>query len=59
MTRAYRFMRTDVRTPIIILTADATPEAEQACIDAGADAYITKPIDFSELEVLIARLLGK
>ncbi len=56
VTRAYRFMRTDVRTPIIILTADATPEAEQACIDAGADAYITKPIDSRKLLAAIAEL---
>ncbi len=31
--------------PILALSADATPETRRACEDAGADAYLTKPID--------------
>ena len=33
------------RTPIIILTANATAEARQECQEAGVDTYLTKPIE--------------
>jgi two-component system sensor histidine kinase RpfC len=54
VAKTYRFMRTDLSTPIIILTADVTPEAENACIEAGANSYITKPIDSQKLLSVIA-----
>jgi two-component system sensor histidine kinase RpfC len=31
--------------PIIVLTANATEEAKQQCIDAGANAFMTKPFE--------------
>jgi CheY-like chemotaxis protein len=36
-------------TPVIILTADATPKRRRELIDAGAVAYLTKPVDLSAL----------
>jgi two-component system sensor histidine kinase RpfC len=39
------------RTPFIVLTADATPEARAECERAGAHAFMTKP-------VVVERLLG-
>jgi signal transduction histidine kinase len=39
--------------PVIALSADASPFAK--AIDA--DAYLTKPVDFSELEAVIGRVL--
>jgi signal transduction histidine kinase len=39
--------------PVIALSADASPYAK--AIDA--DAYLTKPVDFSELEAVIGRVL--
>jgi len=35
----------DEQIPIIALSADATFETRQACLDAGANAYITKPVE--------------
>ena len=44
--RQTRFMEAGSgrRTPFIVLTADATSDAREACIKAGAFAYLTKPI---------------
>lgn len=39
----------DRQLPIIGLTANATPEQLEACIAAGMNAYVTKPIDVNEL----------
>ena len=37
------------RVPIIGLTADATPQTRQRCLDAGMDACLTKPIRPDEM----------
>ncbi len=45
------------RLPIIALTADATPEAEALCREAGMDACLTKPIEPERLIRAIADLV--
>ncbi len=45
------------RTPIVALTADATPEMQVRCRDAGMDDCLTKPIDPSHLISVINRLV--
>ena len=51
-----RFMEIDRHVPTIILTADATAEALHRCKEAGADAYLTKPVESRRLLETIARL---
>jgi two-component system sensor histidine kinase/response regulator len=41
--------------PIIALTADAMREAEQKCLDAGMDSYLSKPIDRELLAACLHR----
>ena len=45
--------------PVIILTADATREALRRCEEAGADDYLTKPVESRRLLAEIARLSRK
>ncbi len=46
------------RVPIILLTADATVEAERDAQEAGIDAYLTKPIETEKLLDTIQQLSG-
>jgi PAS domain S-box-containing protein len=39
--------------PVIALTALARPGDEQACLDAGANAYLSKPVDLQKLVEII------
>jgi two-component system sensor histidine kinase RpfC len=53
--KALNFIDVD-RIPCIMLTADATPKARQQSLEAGADVFMTKPIDSRALLSEIARL---
>ena len=58
-TRAIRKLAGFAKVPIVAVSAHDTADFQADALSAGCDSYITKPIDFSELEILIARLLGK
>lgn len=47
------------RLPVIALTAKAMKDDKQKCIDAGANDYITKPVDVERLLSLLRVWLSK
>lgn len=47
----------DTYLPILILTADITPEARARALSGGAKDFITKPIDILEVSLRIRNLL--
>lgn len=52
-TRRIRQLPALGRVPIIAVSAHDTADFHAEALAAGCDAYITKPIDYSELEDLI------
>jgi CheY-like chemotaxis protein len=44
--------------PIVAITAFGTEGFQRAAYDAGISGYLTKPIDFDRMHLLIARLLS-
>lgn len=58
-TRAIRKLDGFKDMPIVAVSAHDTTDFQSEALSAGCNSYITKPIDFSQLETLIARLLGK
>lgn len=42
------------RLPVIAVTAQAMHGDKEKCLQAGADAYISKPVDFDKLLELLA-----
>jgi signal transduction histidine kinase len=45
--------------PVIVVTADATLQHEQQLRDAGATAYLTKPLDLARFEAELGRALWR
>ena len=56
-TRLIRKLPECQSTPIIAVSAHDTSDFQSEAIEAGCNTYVTKPIDFAELEDLIAELL--
>jgi two-component system sensor histidine kinase/response regulator len=54
-TRLFRASETGLRTPIIAMTANAMASDRDACVAAGMDAFISKPIKPEELQTLLQR----
>ncbi|WP_296642830.1 response regulator transcription factor [Roseinatronobacter sp.] len=51
--------RAHLETPVIVLTARAQVSDRVGALDQGADDYITKPFDFSELEARCRAVLRR
>jgi len=54
-----RLRRRNKRAPVIILTARDDVEDRVAGLDLGADDYLTKPFDLSELEARLRALIRR
>ncbi len=46
-------------TPVLVLTGTAGKEATVMALDAGADDYVTKPIDFDEFKARVRALVRR
>ena len=57
---AVLFYIEDARTiPSIAMTANVFEEDRKACLDAGMDEHIAKPIDIEKLRAVILSVLNK
>jgi len=56
-TRALRVeerLRVLVRTPVVAMTANAFRANREACLDAGMDAFLSKPYTLAQLSAVLA-----
>ena len=59
---AIRLLRADATTaavPMVALTALAMPGDRERCLEAGADAYLSKPVRLAEVLELVKRLASR
>ena len=53
-----RAERAAPRVPVIALSASVLSDDRRAALDAGMDAFVSKPVDLVELSLQMARVLG-
>jgi two-component system sensor histidine kinase RpfC len=58
VAKRWRFIE-EGHLPLIMLTADATEEAQQMCDEAGIDTFLTKPVDSRNLMSVLAKLTSQ
>ncbi|MDT7604172.1 MAG: two-component system, cell cycle response regulator DivK [Acidobacteriota bacterium] len=58
-TRRIRQQDGLARIPIVAVSAHDTTDFHADALAAGCNEYVTKPIDFDQLEALLKKLLGK
>jgi len=57
--RAVEAERGEPRTPIVALTANAFAEDREACLAAGMDGFLVKPLDRDKLGAVLATISGQ
>jgi signal transduction histidine kinase len=58
-TRTIRASESEFKNiTIIAMTADATKDEEDACLKAGMDGFVSKPIEFKRLRKIVSSYLG-
>ena len=55
--RAMRKLPLAADLPIVAITANVSAGERQRCIDAGASAYVPKPVDTTDLLLLLSEWL--
>ena len=58
-TRRIRELEGLGRVPIVAVSAHDTNDFHADALAAGCNEYVTKPIDFDELDALVKKLLAK
>lgn len=58
LLRRYRLL-CQSRAPVVIVTADTTFDATRECAEAGADAFLTKPVTAAALLSTVERLIAE
>lgn len=58
-TREIRSLPEFRKVPIVAVSAHDTADFHSEALNAGCNVYVTKPIDYPELEELVQRLLSK
>lgn len=56
-TRRIRRMPGFERVPIVVVSAHDTADFHAEALASGCNEYVTKPIDFGQLELLLKRLV--
>ena len=46
------------RLPVVVLSADVTPDSKRECLEAGADSFLAKPIEAARLLEELQTLCG-
>lgn len=61
MTRRIRALESERggHVPIIAMTVLIQPETRKACLEAGMDDYVIKPVPMKDLQRIIAHWLPK
>jgi len=58
-TRSIRSLPGLSNVPIVAVSAHDSADFHNEALAAGCDAYITKPIDYSELEEIMQRMISR